>query len=129
MVPPFLSRFIHCLICCSYSLYDPTWFLNSYHGLSIVSSVALIVYTSPHGSSNRLWLVFRLWRCHQLCAYLVPFYVPILFYCHPSYSLYIVLSNTDLGLRCKQQLVCYLIVLCRYFCIVLKRYCDEKIKG
>ena len=38
----------------------------------------------------------------------------------PSYSLYIVLSNTDLGLRCKQQLVCYLIVLCRYFCIVLR---------
>jgi hypothetical protein len=54
------------------------------HGSSIVSSVALIVYTSPHGSSNRLWLVFRLRRCHQLCAYLVPFYVPILFYCHPS---------------------------------------------
>jgi hypothetical protein len=84
MVLPFLSWFIHCFICCSYSLYEPTWFLHSYRGLSIVSSVALIVYTSPHGSSNRLSLVFRLRRCYQLCAYLVPFYVPILFYCHPS---------------------------------------------
>jgi hypothetical protein len=27
------------------------WFLHSYQGLSIVLSVALIVYTSPHGSS------------------------------------------------------------------------------